>query len=351
MRILFSSDLHGNLIHYRKLLHAATSHSCAAILLGGDLSPRRGELIKTRFPKTTPTAQGEYDNAMRTEAVGLQRDWFVRKLVPLLRDECHLPVYMILGNSDFRANLEEYTSVLRRETGGRVRVLDDECVVLREEERKGKEERFVLVGVPWVPPSPHSLKDGELMDLNSDCNTSTSAPASPRTCAYTRTGLRSSPATLHLDPYTLPLDFTATIESRLAHLAATDPLLTTTHPSRWILMAHSPPFNTACDILKTGERVGSVALREFMTRHGVGVGLHGHVHETVRMAGGQFVDVLEAEGHDNESLKDGEGVSGDAGKRKGRTVCIAAGNTFKEEKVMFVVFDLNEPEKAVRLSA
>jgi Icc-related predicted phosphoesterase len=46
-----------------------------------------------------------------------------------------------------------------------------------------------------------------------------------------------------------------------------------------IFCPHAPPRGTACDRLRTGEHVGSVAVREFVDREHPDVVLCGHIHE------------------------------------------------------------------------
>ena len=40
-KICYSSDLHGNIEHYRLLVQAAEEHKCDYIFIGGDLHPKR----------------------------------------------------------------------------------------------------------------------------------------------------------------------------------------------------------------------------------------------------------------------------------------------------------------------
>jgi len=51
--------------------------------------------------------------------------------------------------------------------------------------------------------------------------------------------------------------------------------------ARWkVLVAHTPPFDTALDRIHSGKHVGSTAVRQFIERHSPEVVLCGHVHES-----------------------------------------------------------------------
>jgi Icc-related predicted phosphoesterase len=46
-----------------------------------------------------------------------------------------------------------------------------------------------------------------------------------------------------------------------------------------IFCPHAPPRGTSCDVLRSGEHVGSVAIRDFVAREQPDVVLCGHIHE------------------------------------------------------------------------
>ncbi|MDY6987501.1 MAG: metallophosphoesterase [Thermodesulfobacteriota bacterium] len=47
-----------------------------------------------------------------------------------------------------------------------------------------------------------------------------------------------------------------------------------------ILMAHNPPFNTLTDRIRSGQPVGSRAVRQFIEKHQPHVCMTGHIHES-----------------------------------------------------------------------
>ena len=49
---------------------------------------------------------------------------------------------------------------------------------------------------------------------------------------------------------------------------------------------HSPPRDTACDVISTRQHVGSRAIRAFVATHQPRLVLSGHIHESPRVSGG-----------------------------------------------------------------
>ncbi len=51
-------------------------------------------------------------------------------------------------------------------------------------------------------------------------------------------------------------------------------------PYRWILLTHSPPYGTKCDVLYTGTHIGSRALRKLVELRKPLLTVSGHIHES-----------------------------------------------------------------------
>lgn len=51
------------------------------------------------------------------------------------------------------------------------------------------------------------------------------------------------------------------------------------HFKRLILVSHTPPFESACDIIPAGMHVGSNAVKDFILEHQPDICLCGHIHE------------------------------------------------------------------------
>ena len=47
-----------------------------------------------------------------------------------------------------------------------------------------------------------------------------------------------------------------------------------------VLVSHSPPYGTKCDVVFTGKHVGSIKVREFIEKHQPTLCVCGHIHES-----------------------------------------------------------------------
>lgn len=91
-------------------------------------------------------------------------------------------------------------------------------------------------------------------------------------------------------------------------------------------MVHTPPHNTCLDTLASGSHVGSVALHKQIMRSQPLITLHGHIHETVDINEGKFMEQL------------------------GTSYCYAAGNKWKNS-VSYILVSTAEPHTGQRLKA
>jgi Icc-related predicted phosphoesterase len=231
----FTSDLHGQTALYEQLLAIAAAHRPAAVLIGGDLAAH---------------APGE-------DGVRLQRVFMEGFLVEFARRlrEAHAAaeLMLLMGNDDWAANadcLERHHGTLWHSIHGRSVSVGGTRVA----------------GSSWVPITPFVIKDWERWDDG--------AVEHPARLA----GLQSRDG--HVTPHAFdPADRRPTIADaldRLERLGA---------PSDTVLVSHSPPRDTHCDLTGTGVHVGSRALRGYIERHQPPIVLSGHIHEAPRVSG------------------------------------------------------------------
>ena len=136
MRILYTSDLHGNEGYYRQLLALAGDLRAGAVIIGGDLLPKEG-----------PFATSLQD----------QRAFLEDFLGPLLRQaraaELDWQLYWMMGNDDWAVNLD----CLQQWH-------DEGLAWLLPEHLYDLADGWQLTGDPYVSLTPFSIKDWERFD-------------------------------------------------------------------------------------------------------------------------------------------------------------------------------------------
>ncbi|KAL6049305.1 Metallophos domain-containing protein [Balamuthia mandrillaris] len=304
LKVCFCADLHGNVLHYQRLLQFAfEEENCDALLLGGDLMPKR---------MSSPAKQLSY---------------FTDNILPLFLRHKKKPqqhLYLILGNADAITNLDALRE-LSSQHGACFQLLHSQVVPLCGS------ARWRLLGYSHIPFSPHRRKDWEKADFSE-------APF---------TGFRRRRAEYRLEGCYVSKgeDVQFNVNIDLAeHCQQTsiyndlEAILRAEEEQRQndkdgdiyanhIWMVHTPPFDTALDILKTGEHVGSEALLHFIQQKQPLLTLHGHIHETVSMSNGQF------------SQRIGE-----------RTLSISVGHEYHRPEVRCILFHTGKVGEAQRVS-
>lgn len=242
MKILFTSDLHGEEDLYRQIPDAAREAGAEFLVLGGDLLP---SLRNTR----------RYE-----EMVAEQRSFIEAFLLPFFRKALETRfrrIFLIPGNWD-----PAYPEIFAAPPEGLVDL---------DRKRFRLESGIEFIGYPFVPPTPFRPKDYEKMD-------DPDAPWPPqKSPAYIRSA-RPPGALSAIDPGSY-LRGKGTIEEDLEKLPAAGAM------EKTIYVMHSPPFETNLDVIPGGHFVGSRSIRKFIERSQPLLTLHGHIHEAPRLSG------------------------------------------------------------------
>ena len=246
MKVLYASDLHGEIYLYQELLELALSSSAEIIALGGDLLPS--------FP---PTKRYEDMIPNQKTFVGQYLLPFFKRVIETT-DVKHL--FLIPGNWDLG-----YHYLFKEPVEGLID-LNQKIYRLRN--------GYEIVGYPFVPPTPFRPKNYEKMD---DPESAWPPQKNP---SYIRTSDQSDELTA-IDPY-LYLRSRETIQQDLDRLPK--PLF----PERTIYMMHSPPFGTRLDLVQGRKSAGSRPLKTFIESHQPLLTLHGHIHEAPQLSGFYF---------------------------------------------------------------
>lgn len=239
MKCCFASDLHGHLSHFEELLSLTKTEKAEAVILGGDLLPRKGH----------HHASLEVQLAfVRSEF----RDFSVR-----LRASTDSKLCVILGNDDWAGTLPLFHEL---ESEGLVRMLGKPTFA--------PGDRAFLSGYSYVPPTPFLLKDFEKRDMKDD-----PSPNSLRRIYVTRNGNVEE------------TDENAFFESRGSIQEDLESWPDSTPGDYSIRVMHGPPFGTALDRLYDGRSAGSKAVRAFIQKNQPLLSLHGHIHESPAVSG------------------------------------------------------------------
>ncbi len=242
MKILYTSDLHGEMYLYQELLLLAVSSSSEVIVIGGDLLPS--------FP---PTKRYEDMVPNQKSFVDQFLSGFFKRV---LETSAIRQIFLIAGNWDLG-----YPYLF---TEPAERIIDLNRRIYR------LENGYELLGYPFVPPTPFRPKDFEKMDDRD-------SPWPPqKNPSYTLSSQTSR--LVPVDPYQY-LRARETIEEDL------DRLPKPSERERAIYIMHSPPFGTRLDLIEGGKSAGSRSIRSFIERHQPRLTLHGHIHESPRLSG------------------------------------------------------------------
>ncbi|HEY9113366.1 MAG TPA: metallophosphoesterase [Bacteroidales bacterium] len=206
-------------------------------------------------------------------------------------------VFIILGNDD--GAIEE-DAFIKAESLGIWEYIHDRKSVFGE---------FTVFGYAYIPPSPFMLKDWEKYDVSRFTDPG---------CVPPEEGAHSKAVNKNEIIY-------STIEKDLEKLAGNEDL------SKSIFLFHSPPYQTMLDraaldgksfnYVPLDVNIGSIAIKRFIEKRQPLLTLHGHVHESARITG-KWQD------------------------RIGKTVALSAAHD--DEQLALVVFNPDEPEKAIR---
>ncbi len=241
MRLIVSSDLHGDVAAYRALLELAAERGGGAVVVSGDLLPHTAHVAS---------------------AIATQRAFIHEQLAPLLRSfrsaNPSTMIYLLAGNDDWAAAVADLAAI---ERDGLAIALHRRVVRLGDP----TDDRW-LAGLAYVPVTPFSIKDYERRD-------ELAMPPHSFAMAYVSDGGAARPVSAD------ELAARPSIADELADLARQS------DPRRTVYVCHTPPHGTALDTMPRGRHVGSRALRAFIERHAPPLTLHGHIHESPALSG------------------------------------------------------------------
>jgi len=235
MKILFTTDLHGNRRCYDRLSEVARVAEVDVVINGGDMLPNDSGLF----------GQGDF-------ITGFLADHFAAMAEPGIRYLCYL------GNDDLRVFDDVFGQTCAKYPH-----------VTNLAQRLVEIDGYEFVGMNWVVDYPFRLKDRCRMDT--------------RDYVFQQqygSGLLSTPSGWKEIPdwpayaATLP-----TFEDELQSLPRPR------NTGKAIYVIHVPPAGLGLDMCRDGRCVGSQALTAFIENARPLYSLHGHIHESPQVSG------------------------------------------------------------------
>jgi uncharacterized protein len=246
MKLLYTSDLHGEISLYQDLSALANSSSAEIIALGGDLLPS--------FPPSK-----RYEDMIPNQKLFVNQ-FLIPFFQKILETTSVRQIFLIPGNWDVG-----YPYLFREPIEG---IID-----LNQKNYRLK-NGYELIGFPFVPPTPFRPKDYEKMD-------DPEAPWPPqKNPSYVRSSHQTDQLTA-VDPFVY-LRGRETIRDDLSRFPK--PL----YQKKAIYIMHSPPFGTKLDFIQGGKSAGSRSIKLFIEENQPLLTLHGHIHESPELSGAYF---------------------------------------------------------------
>jgi len=241
MKFIFVTDIHGNEKAYRDLLNLAEELEVDAVVFGGDILPMPGSIDSFAF------GQGAFIKG------------FLRPTIENFRSRSNAEIYLMLGNDDASGCADELESLerdgLAKYTHMRVHEFGD----------------LFVYGYSFVPLTHFGIKDWEKYDTVDQVPPRMAFPP-----FFTKEGGITQ------------IDIERDIRPRGTIEDDYKNVLSETIPSKTIYVTHTPPYNTALDIIFDGRHVGSKPLRSFIEKNQPPLTLHGHIHEAPARSGRIF---------------------------------------------------------------
>ncbi len=227
MRLIYTSDLHGNIALYQQLSGFVAQENADLLIIGGDLFE-----------------YGRDD----TRQLGFVHEFLLGYFMNI-----EVPVYIIRGNTDWKRPFDALRSLNEH---GTVTVLSLSPV---------SAGGYVHIsGYEKINPSPFAIKEMERRDLADD--------------TYRHPG-----PVFTFDEYGRLVQREADYLNELPSIEEELSGLQTVHPSIWVM--HAPPYGTKLDVIKSGKHAGSKAVRKKIEQLQPLLTLHGHIHESPYQSG------------------------------------------------------------------
>ena len=247
MKILYTSDLHGRIDFYQEIIALSRMREINAVILGGDMLPKGSS----------------FKESLKAQIHFIENPF--RQFLIQLKKNVDASLYIILGNDDWAATLPIFQKM---EKDRLLHLLHNQTFQLSDE--------LIIVGYPYVPPTPFSMKDFEKRDLIDDLPILTTGHPAVSTSGF----IEKINESVYFSQQCSIEEDMAVLPRPQSHQKA-------------IYVMHAPPFCTALDRLTDGKSIGSKAIRNFIDKEQPAITLHGHVHESPEVSGTYWQKIRE----------------------------------------------------------
>jgi Icc-related predicted phosphoesterase len=242
MKIIFTTDLHGEVWKYERLFKTACDFQAEAIINGGDMLPKAGNLFEDQKKFITMYLEKYFERLNK------------------------LSIYYLcyLSNDDLRIfdDLFERTCKTYQ-------------FIVNLAQRKFDIRGYEFIGMNWVVDYPFRLKDRCRMDTKDY-----------EFQMQFGTGLLSTP-----DGFGELKDWFATAKTLLTIEDELNRLPKPNSMSNSVYVIHMPPYRLGLDTCSDGSEVGSKALYSFLEKNQPKLSLHGHIHESPETSGRWYAKI------------------------------------------------------------
>jgi len=236
LRVLYTTDLHGNERYYKYLEEVAFREKVDVVINGGDLYPGVSKEGQKNFLDEFFRQHLSFFDTKKIYYLTFPGNYDLKVLDPLFDSIC--------SGFEFALNLNR---------------------------RKIKINEYDFIGINLVSDYPFRLKDRCRMD-----NKEFEFPPQHGSAIFSSEEDFKEMSTEEWFKYARKLP---TLKEELGKLPQID------DPKRTIYVIHMPPANLGLDVCYGNRKAGSVAIYEFIKEKQPLLTLHGHIHESPQVSG------------------------------------------------------------------
>jgi Icc-related predicted phosphoesterase len=235
MKILYTTDLHGNAWKYKQLIKTALEFKPDVVINGGDMLPNDNNLFR-------------------------QKEYILSNLSDHFKAFNEMKIYYLCfpANDDLMA----FDKIFEE-------TCDKYPFVKYLAQKRVKIGAYEFIGMNWVVDFPFLLKDRCRKD-----------DKDYKIGFQKGEGIFSRESSFEEIPnWKKLIETLPTIENELELLEKPEDY------SKAVYVMHMPPANLGLDVCSNGEKVGSKSIYRFIKKYQPKLTLHGHIHESYHMSG------------------------------------------------------------------